>query len=284
MNHASSSSRPSDSQYRRIVVCADDFGISASVDAAILDLAAAGRLSATSVLVDGPTATQNMPALLQTHLQIGLHLNLTESFGQAGVCLPLRQLILSAYLRRLSAGAVRDSIRRQLARFVQLTGRNPDYIDGHQHVHQLPVVRDALLAVLAEAPAHRPWLRHTGRPRTQGLPFRLQLKAWVIACLGSRQLWRQAQAAGFYQNPGFLGVYDFTGGTRAYAHWMSCWLAQAQADDVLMCHPSKGVDAQDPLSEQRLAEFSVLSGAPLGGWLANHCLIIAGTGPAKETP
>jgi len=270
--------------YRRIVVCADDFGMSASVDAGILDLAAAGRLSATSLLVDGPTAAGDVPALLETPLQVGLHLNFTESFGQPGLCLPLRALIQAAYLRRLPANAVRDGIRRQLDRFRELTGRWPDYVDGHQHVHQLPGVREALLGALAERAGSGLWIRDTGRPRMAGLPGRLRFKAGVIASLGAAGLRRRARAAGYRQNRGFLGVYDFKGGVPAYEAWMSRWLAQGLDGDVLMCHPARGADPRDPLSSQRQAEYEVLSGARMARWLADHHLTIAGAEPRKESP
>lgn len=255
--------------------------MNAAVDAGILSLADLGRLSATSLLVDGPSARQNMPALLATRLQIGLHLNLTESFGPSGLCLPLKSLIQAAYLHRLPLGQVRTEIRRQLDRFQELTGRLPDYVDGHQHVHQLPGVRDQLLQTL-DTQAVRPWLRDTARPRVAGLPWRLRFKAQVIAGLGAAGLRRRAQAAGFSQNPGFLGVYDFKGGISAYEAWMSRWLAQAQDGDVLMCHPARGADASDLLTDQRQAEYAVLSGARMAQWLADRRLMIAGTDLCKE--
>lgn len=267
---------------RRIVVCADDYGMNPAVDAGILALAHQGRLSATSVLVDGPTAARNLPALLDTRLQIGLHLNFTEPFGQTDLCLPLRSLILRAYLRRLSPDQLSQSILRQLRRFQELTGRAPDYVDGHQHVHQLPGIRDQLLPVLAQLPGPRPWIRDTSRPRMAGFPWRLQAKSAVIAGLGAARLRDRARTAGFCLNSGFLGVYDFTGGMPAYARWMSRWLAQAQDGDVLMCHPALGNHLQDALSRQRQAEYAVLAGAQMAQWLASHHLIITGKSTPKE--
>lgn len=257
--------------------------MNAAVDAGILALASLGRLSATSLLVDGPTAARDVPALVMTPLQIGLHLNLTESFGQPDRCWPLRGLILAAYGRRLQQPMLQAAIRRQMARFRALVGRLPDYIDGHQHVHQLPGVREALLGVLRESPGYRPWVRHTGHPRTLGLPLRLRLKARVIACLGASSLRRQLQAQGYSCNPGFLGVYDFQGGVVAYQRWVPRWLSQSRSGDVFMCHPASGSDPADSLSEQRQAEFSVLSGAPFGQWLEDYRLIVAGAGELHGT-
>ena len=49
---------------RGIVICADDFGLSAGIDAAVIDLIGNGRLSATSVMVAGPDAAVSAAALL----------------------------------------------------------------------------------------------------------------------------------------------------------------------------------------------------------------------------
>ena len=42
------------SMFRRLILCADDYGISPGVNRAIRELIARGRLNATSVMVVGP--------------------------------------------------------------------------------------------------------------------------------------------------------------------------------------------------------------------------------------
>lgn len=260
---------------RRIVLCADDFGMNTAVDAGILALARSARLTGASCLVDGPSFAAGAGELAASGLQLGLHLNFTESFGQAGPCLPLRSLIAAAYSARLDQGALRASLQRQLQLFHDHIGRSPDYIDGHQHVHQLPGIRTCVLQTLATFPEpRRPWLRDTSRPRVLGLPLRLQLKARVIAALGASALRREAQALGIRMNEGFLGVYDFQGGMSAYLRWMRAWLLACRDGDVLMCHPALGADADDPLSAQRQAEFQVLNGSALAELLVRHGVAI----------
>ncbi len=258
--------------------------MNASVDAGILALAGKGRLSGASALVDGPTFEAGAARFAASGLQLGLHLNFTESFGQPGPCLPLRALIVSAYLRRLPVTALRASIERQLRRFEDLVGRAPDYVDGHQHVHQLPGVRDALIEILGRYPRSRPWLRDTGRPRPAGLPLRLRAKAAVIAALGARALARRARAQGLHTSGGFLGVYDFQGGAPAYLAWMRRWLAACRDGDVLMCHPALGPDPLDALSAQRQAEFEVLAGDDMADLLARHRISILGAEAPGSPP
>lgn len=134
---------------KNIVICADDFGMNPGVDEAVLQLAAQGRLSATSCMSGAPRFRADAAALAASGLQTGLHLNFTEALGDArGLYLPLSRLIALAYLRRLDGARLRAQIARQLDDFEDAMGRAPDFVDGHQHVHQLPQLRGALLAEL----------------------------------------------------------------------------------------------------------------------------------------
>src|ERR1051325_4453110 len=109
---------------RRIVLCADDYGLAPGVSHGILELLTAGRLSPTSCIVVYPEFTEDGPLLRPFFDQadIGLHFTLTSDR-------PLRQLLLSGWLHRLHMRDVRDELARQLARFASVMGRSPAYID-----------------------------------------------------------------------------------------------------------------------------------------------------------
>lgn len=265
---------------REIHICADDFGMNACINAGILALAARHRLSGTSCLVDGPLFEQDIARLQATGIQIGLHLNFTEFLAQDEAVWPLRAVILRSHARCLPARAVSDSIARQLRRFEDVAGHLPHYIDGHQHVQQLPQIRGALLSIVRQryAGARLPWLRHGGKARSAGFPLAIRAKAQTIALLGAGALRREAAAAGFSLNNGFCGVYDFRGGHDAYMRWMMLWLKQCEAGDALMCHPALGTDAQDPHGAQRQAEYAVLSGDRMAVLLRRAGLEVAGAG------
>src|SRR5688500_29751 len=64
---------------RMIILCADDYGLTEGVSRAIGELAAAKRLSATSVLVTSPHWPASAPRLCahRGRLSVGLHLDLT---------------------------------------------------------------------------------------------------------------------------------------------------------------------------------------------------------------
>lgn len=248
---------------RSIRICADDFGMNAEVNAGIIALAHKGVMSGTSCLVDGPAFAAGIPMLQRSEIEIGLHLNFTEDFGQLGPIWPLRDLIVKSYLKRLPHKLITASVERQIDKFRADTGHLPHYVDGHQHVHQLPAIRNILLSVLCERYQRRdlPWIRHGATPRVSRLPLGLQLKAQIIRGLGGKALRTMATAAGYGVNLGFCGVYDFRGGQDGYLRLLDLWLQQCRKGDALMCHPAMGATPEDALTEQRQAEFATLASA-----------------------
>lgn len=142
-----------------VIVCADDFALSAEVNAGILALAQAQRINAISCLVNFSlfcTSSADLVAL-KNKCYLGLHLNMTEGAPLSvawqetyGTCFKgLRSLLMMSYLRRLDFNVVVAEIEAQLALFIETLQMAPDFIDGHQHVQQFPIIRDALLSVYA---------------------------------------------------------------------------------------------------------------------------------------
>lgn len=262
---------------KRVVVCGDDFGMNADIDEGMIALAAMGRLSAVSCLAQGPTLAANAPRLAALDADIGLHINFTESMGAGDADLPsLSRLILRAYARRLDAAWVDQRLTRQFDAFEAAFGRAPDYVDGHQHVHQLPIIRERLLHLLKRRyGASTPWLRQTAPGALCGIPLKESVKARIIGALGAAELGRQARQAGLRTNRRMLGVYSFEGGKRRYADLLQNWLFNAQDGDLLMCHPAKDSSGGSAMARQRRAEYDVLASPKLGDWLAANGVRIA---------
>jgi chitin disaccharide deacetylase len=257
----------------RLAVCADDYGLSRGIDDAIGDLIEAHRLSATSCLVDAPHFRAGADRLrtLAAAADIGLHLNFTESFGENAPRWPLPHFIARAYARRLDRAAIRAEVRRQLDLFESVCGFAPHHVDGHQHVQQLPVVREALLAELAARHrGPRPWLRIGVPPRgAHGL------KPMVLGALGAGALARAAARQGFATSAHLLGVYGFDGSAADYLARLEHWLAAAGDRDVLMTHPGSGDLAGDPIAAARSREYEVLGGPAFARMLAAHGVSVA---------
>ncbi|OZI78002.1 hypothetical protein CAL22_03200 [Bordetella genomosp. 12] len=260
---------------RRVAVCGDDFGMDACVDHAIFQLLDAGSLSAVSCMSGGPSFARHAAELKARGTDIGLHLNLSEplSVVDQGM-LPLRTLLLRAYGGRLDRQVVGQAIERQLDAFEDQMGQAPHYVDGHQHVHQLPGVRELLLQALQRRyGGQRPWLRLTRAGAQQGLPWSAVAKAHLIAALGGHALAAQAGKAGWPANGRFFGAYGFTGGKRRYAALLHHWFCNALDGDLIMSHPS--LPGPVAHAQQRVAEFDVLASAELRDWLVGNGVSIA---------
>ena len=259
-----------------IVVCADDYGLESGVDAAIVALANKRRLSATGCLVTAPGFVQSASALKALPIDVGLHLNFTENLGPPGSYRSLGALIAAAYTGRLSAQAVRVQIDQQLDLFHARVNRTPDFVDGHLHVHQLPVIREQLVEALrARYPGRLPWLRDT-RPThlSSSLPWMQRIKAHVIGALGGRAFSVLAQHIGAEQNNGFAGAYDFSRSHPDYAWMLDQWLPHASAWTLLMTHPAKSASPALAFGRDRQREFQVLDSDDFPALLARYNLRI----------
>lgn len=254
---------------KNITLCADDFALHPAVDAAVVALAQAGRLSATSCMTTAPRWPQaaQLLAPLRPALQVGLHWNLTEGHGQPAPSLV--QVLARAYSGRIRAATAADSLQRQLDAFEQHTGTPPDFIDGHQHIHQLPGLRTALLQVLRQRygadTSKTPWVRST-LPAQWGAN-----KAALLALLGGYRLHQMLGNAGLRHNPQFAGVYGFDAATpEAYGAHMAAWLRSAPTGTLLMCHPANAPVPGDAISAQRIIEYGYLA-SPAFGELLHSC-------------
>lgn len=262
----------------RLCMVADDFGLDPSIDAAILDLVERGRVQALGCLTGSPhwrTSAQCLRSHGSAHdVDVGLHLDFTEH----PLTLPSRtlpRLIAASWLRAMSRRQIRDEIRAQLLAFEDGLGRAPAYVDGHQHIHQFPLLRDELLDELDHRypRAPRPWLRNT-RPAWDEragleLPAPDRRKAQLIAALGAKTFAVLAHSRGFAMNAGLLGVYGFDRDKRAYGALLDQWLSCAQDGALLMCHPARALVRGDAIASARLVEYAVLAG-PLAAQLIDQ--------------
>jgi predicted glycoside hydrolase/deacetylase ChbG (UPF0249 family) len=258
---------------RRITLCADDYGISPGVNLGIRELIERGRLNATSVMVVGPAIGRDDLSALQdavaTNLNcaIGLHATLTAPFHPLtmhyrplldGLFLPLGKMLRASLLRRLDPHMIQAELTAQIAKFIALFGRPPDYIDGHQHVQTFPQVRDAFLAV-AKAHAPSAWVRQSGR--VQPLSQRLDSPKALLLDTLSATFRKRAARAGVICNPGFAGAYDFTR-QPDFGVLMAGFLDGLPDGGLVMCHPGHVDDILtelDPLTDQREREYQYLA-------------------------
>ncbi|XP_068461413.1 carbohydrate deacetylase [Clinocottus analis] len=143
-----------------LVVTGDDFGYCPRRNQGIVDCFQAGGISNVSLLVNGCAAKEAADLAKRHSIPIGLHANLSEGLS---VCQPASTLTNQhGFLRgkmgfrqalergQLSMKQVELELRAQVRLFRDLTGHLPHHMDGHQHVHVLPGVREVFAQVLSD--------------------------------------------------------------------------------------------------------------------------------------
>lgn len=252
----------------RLILCSDDFAYSPAISAAIVTLAQAGKINAISCMavMPGWAADARMLADLPPQIEIGLHLTLTEEaprtamprFAPDGRMPRVNPLARAAGRWAVPLDEVAMEISAQFDAFFAALRRPPAFVDGHQHAHALPGIRDLVLAeTAARAPAA--WVRDC----TDGVwamlsrPFRGKAigSAWH-----SRGLRAAAAALGLRTNQGFAGHYDFHGD---YAALFPRFLRRPGPMHLVMCHPGAGEHADDAIAAARIVEAKALHRLPI---------------------
>jgi predicted glycoside hydrolase/deacetylase ChbG (UPF0249 family) len=136
---------------KRLIVNADDLGLSRSVNQGIEETARQGCVRSATVLCDAPAFEEGIALLRDIEgVGIGIHLNLTGAWaagrgerrgfftGRPG---PLLRACITG---RIDEDFVEKHFTEQFESFLK-TGLTPTHFDGHHHVHVFP--RIAALAV-----------------------------------------------------------------------------------------------------------------------------------------
>jgi len=274
---------------RRIWLCADDYGISPGVNRAIRDLLERGRLNATSVMMVGPAIGRDEAGALHSiaanspRCAIGLHATLTAPFRpltmhfkpiDGGMFLPFPKLLRAGFFRRLDPEIIQAELMVQFSAFNDMFGRQPDFVDGHQHVQLFPQLRDAFLAAV-KAAAPNAWVRQGGR--NQRLSRRLAAPKALFLDILSTQFRARAARADIAFNPGFAGAYDFSRQSD-FGALMRQFLDGLPEGGLIMCHPGfvdETLIGLDPLTVQRENEHAFLGGEDFPALLAANKVTLA---------
>lgn len=247
----------------RLILCADDFAFSREVSETIAELARNGKINAISCMAVMPGWQADCDLLrgLPASVALGLHLTLTgerpltamPTLAPDGILPGIDGLRRAAKQGRLVPGEIAAEIGAQFDAFLAATGRPPAFVDGHQHAHALPGIRDLVLAETAMR-APKAWIRDcSDRPLSiLARPFRGKA---IGSAFHSRGLRAAAAAHGLACNDGFAGHYDFAGDYRAL---FPRFLRRPGTMHLVMCHPGAGHRPGDAIADARPREAAAL--------------------------
>jgi hopanoid biosynthesis associated protein HpnK len=209
---------------KRLIVTADDFGLSLPVNEAVETAHRQGILSAASLMVGAPAADDaRARARSLPTLGVGLHLTLLEGrpvlppekvpglvgpdgrFSNDAVRFGMA-LFFSPKLRRQA----RAEIGAQFERFAW-TGLVMDHVNGHRHFHLHPVVLQAIVELAPRyglPPVRIPLEPFRVSYAASGDRFVGRMTSWLFYLGQIQRLRRGLLAAGMKSNDHVFGLYD----------------------------------------------------------------------------
>src|SRR5436309_6594310 len=216
-----------------LIINADDFGQSASINQSIIEAHEHGIVTSTSLMTRWPGA-EDAALYARDHpkLSVGLHLDLGEWAYHEENWLPLYSVVSLDDVE-----AVKKEIDAQLATFRRLLGCHPTHIDSHQHLHLQEPVRSALVEIARQLQIP---LRHF----TPGVHY-----------CGSFY----GQTAEGSPVPEFISVEAL----------LDILAALPEGLTELGCHPAKEADLETMYADERLKELAALCDARLRKFITN---------------
>ncbi len=156
--------------------------------------------------------------------------------------------------------ALAAELRAQFEAFAAAFGRPPDFVDGHQHVHLFPQVRDAALEAVAWMAPHA-WVRQCGSIRR--LSQRLTDPKGLLIDYAQPRIPRPRGTPRRRRQPGVrrhLYLPPGRGFRRASSRSFSTGMPEG---GLVMCHPGHVDDELmrlDPLTLLREQEYAYFVG------------------------
>jgi chitin disaccharide deacetylase len=205
---------------RRLVINADDFGLTEGVNRAILELNAADVLPSATLMATGPAFRDAVHAAFQqTSLGVGCHIVLVDGLAELHPAeLPtlapkgrlrssLTTFMVDLFGRRIASQEIEQEAIAQI-RHVQSAGITVTHLDTHKHTHMFPRVLGPLIraALACNVPAIRnPFEPDWSLRLTQKAPHTRRLQVRTLR-LFREQFRRAVRAARLRTTDGALGV------------------------------------------------------------------------------
>ena len=240
----------------RLIVNADDLGVSARVNEGIVLAHRSGIVTAASLMAVGRAFDHGVQCCRRVpELDVGVHLTLVAEkplllkssslSGDDGRLPPS----VGAFLRRYLAGAIRMAdIRAELSAQIERVldyGLRPTHLDSHQHAHALPGIAQLVLQLSARY--HIPFVRVPVENPCIDRPLSVHAMSRGAGALALRASWTMARLSGARgaecRRLHFLG---FTQGGRLSQTRLQRLLRKLRPGRAyeLMCHP--GLAPEEP--------------------------------------
>jgi predicted glycoside hydrolase/deacetylase ChbG (UPF0249 family) len=230
----------------RLIVNADDFGLTEGTNQAIVDACRTGIVTSTSLLANGDAFDHAIRLARETPcLGIGVHLTLTEGppvatnvaaalcpSGRGQFPLGPRPFVRAWVAGRLPRAAIRQEFEAQVMRVIE-AGITPTHMDGHKYIHLLPGITQIAADVARRhaIPVMRVPHRVADLPSRPG-----RLPGWMALTLMGTLAYRTAKRASLQMADRMMG-FIASGHLDHYAI-RRLLHAPRPGSTELLCHPA----------------------------------------------
>jgi len=231
---------------KRLIVNADDFGMTHGINRGIIEATAHGIVTAASIMVTGWAFEEAVQLAAENpNLDVGLHLSLTVGTPASGdpavhrdlashgtFRLGNRDLLIDLILRRIMPSVLHREIEAQFKKAVE--ARLPiTHIDGHESIHLFPGIREVVFQLMGQYGIPSMRLSH----ERIGLRKVWRLKRWKKALINLFGLLhrRQMRRHGIRTTDYYYGTFD--AGYLGKGELMAMISNLKEGTSEIMCHP-----------------------------------------------
>ena len=259
--HVNAILRANNLSHHPLIIHADDFGETQQITLGICEAIEAGIVTSASIMANMPATdfALHRARSLEDRASFGVHLTLCEGRpltlaptlmdAQGNFC-SKRQLFLRSISGRLRVTEIEAEIGAQLARVAD-AGVHVSHLDGHKHLHQLPVVCNAVALVAGRYGVER--VRLAAMHRWAGYATPSSAVRELLAVHAAR-VFRNARLR-------FPRRLIDIRACMALAGQMEKWIRLARSTGIveIFCHPGTALaDQEKPGSCARSAELEFL--------------------------
>lgn len=262
-------------QTRRLIINADDFGLTEGVNRSIKELAEGAALTSTTLMATGDAFQQAVSAVpAHGNFGIGCHVVLVDGLpaspsGQTPSLVPrtgqfrptLGQFVRDLYLGHIREQEIELEACAQIRR-LQSHGIHVTHVDTHKHTHMFPGILRPLLRAAQQCGIRA--IRNPFEPEwavraTPGAPAMRRLEVRLLRSQRVKFL-RLVRQAGLATTDGAIGV--LATGTLNEATLQCLTTAMPTGTWELVCHPGYN-DGALALVRTRLRESRAIEHAAL---------------------
>ena len=259
----------------RLIVHADDFGETVEITRGICEAIEGGAVTSTTIMANMPGTADALPRVqrLADRASFGVHLNLCEGrpltsgptlVDQQGRFHRKRELFLRSVTGRLSLKEVAAEVTAQIS-VVHEAGVRISHVDGHKHLHQLPVVSAAVAQVLPHFGIERVRVTRLGSLRQIKAASTLMRE---VLSVPARATFRRAQLRSPERVVDLQAIMDLKPGADTGAS-----LRESRGPIEMFCHPGTArADMEKPGSCARYEELQFLLSARFRALVENNGL------------